>query len=69
MKADLSVGPPIDLVVYKNNLSKIVYQQSLEINDDDYQYISKQWEKEYLKFLNLSIVLNGKNNKWSPLLL
>ncbi len=45
MKADLSVGPPIDLVVYKNNTSKIVYQQSLEINDDDYQYISKQWEK------------------------
>ena len=45
MKADLSVGPPIDLVVYKNNLSKIVYRQSLEINDDDYQYISKQWEK------------------------
>ena len=45
MKADLSVGPPIDWVVYKNNLSKIVYQQSLEINDDDYQYISKQWEK------------------------
>ena len=45
MKADLSVGPPIDLVVYKNNLSKIVYQQSLEINDEDYQYISKQWEK------------------------
>ena len=45
MKADLSVGPPIDLVVYKNNMSKIVYQQSLEINDDDYQYVSKQWEK------------------------
>lgn len=45
MKADLSVGPPIDLVVYKNNLSEIVYQQSLEINDEDYQYISKQWEK------------------------
>ena len=45
MKADLSVGPPIDLVVYKNNVSEIVYQQSLEINDDDYQYISKQWEK------------------------
>ncbi len=45
MKADLSVGPPIDLVVYKNKSSKIVYQQSLEINDDDYQYISKQWEK------------------------
>ena len=45
MKADLSVGPPIDLVVYKNNLSEIVYQQSLEINDDDYQYISKQREK------------------------
>ena len=45
MKADLSVGPPIDLVVYKNNLSKIVYLQSLEINDEDYQYISKQWEK------------------------
>ena len=45
MKADLSVGPPIDLVVYKNNLSEIVYQQSLEINDNDYQYISKQWEK------------------------
>ena len=45
MKADLSVGPPIDLLVYKNNLSKVVYQQSLEINDDDYQYISKQWEK------------------------
>ena len=45
MKADLSVGPPIDLVVYKNNLSKIVYRQSLEINDEVYQYISKQWEK------------------------
>ena len=45
MKADLSVGPPIDLVVYKNNLSKIVYRQSLETNDEDYQYISKQWEK------------------------
>ena len=45
MKADLSVGPPIDLVVYKNNISEIVYQQSLETNDDDYQYISKQWEK------------------------
>ena len=45
MKADLSVGPPIDLVVYKNNMSKIVYQQSLEVSDDDYQYISKQWEK------------------------
>ena len=50
MKADLSVGPPIDLVVYKNNLSKIVYQQSLEINDDDYQYISKQWEKGIFEF-------------------
>jgi len=45
MKADLSVGPPIDLLVYKNNLSKVVYHQSLEINDEDYQYISKQWEK------------------------
>ncbi len=45
IKADLSVGPPIDLVVYKYNLSKIVYRQSLEINDEDYQYISKQWEK------------------------
>ena len=45
MKADLSVGPPIDLLVYKNNLSKVVYQQSLEINDEDYQYISEQWEK------------------------
>ena len=45
IKADLSVGPPIDLLVYKNNLSKIVYRQSLEINDEDYQYISKQWEK------------------------
>ena len=45
MKADLSVGPPIDLVVYKNNLTKIVYRQSLEINDEDYQYISKQCEK------------------------
>ncbi len=45
IKADLSVGPPIDLLVYKNNLSKIVYLQSLEINDEDYQYISKQWEK------------------------
>ena len=45
MKADLSVGPPIDLLVYKNNLSKIVYLQALEINDEDYQYISKQWEK------------------------
>ena len=45
MKADLSVGPPIDLVVYKNNLSKIVYRQSLEINDEDYQYISNHWEK------------------------
>ena len=45
MKADLSVGPPIDIIVYKNKLSKIVYHESLEINDHDYQYISKQWEK------------------------
>lgn len=45
MKADLSVGPPIDIIVYKNKLSKIVYHESLEINDHDYQYISEQWEK------------------------
>lgn len=45
MKADLSVGPPIDVLVYKNSLLKVVYLQSLEVDNPDYQYISKQWEK------------------------
>ena len=50
MKADLSVGPPIDLVVYKNNLSKEVYRQSLEIKDEDDNNISKQWEIGIFEF-------------------
>jgi len=44
MKSNISVGPPIDLVMYKANSLQIHYRLRLELGDPDLTKIRKQWE-------------------------
>lgn len=44
MKSNISVGPPIDLVMYKANSLQIQYRLRLEVGDPYLTKIRKQWE-------------------------
>ena len=43
LKSDLTVGPPIDIAVYKKDEKKISYLKCLNTSDDDYAKVCNQW--------------------------
>ena len=45
LKSDLTVGPPIDFVVYKKNELKIASQKCLNLNDEEFSKVSKEWSE------------------------
>ena len=49
LKSDLTVGPPIDIAVYKKNEKKISYLKCLNITDDDYAKVCNQWSDKVLQ--------------------
>ena len=45
LKSDLTVGPPIDFVVYKKNELKIASQKCLNLDDEEFSKVSKEWSE------------------------
>ena len=52
LKSDLTVGPPIDFVVYKKDQFKIASQKCLNLNDEEFSKVSKEWSEGILKVFN-----------------
>ena len=52
LKSDLTVGPPIDFVVYKKDGYKILSQKCLNIADDEYSKVCNQWSDGIFKIFN-----------------
>ena len=52
LKSDLTVGPPIDFVVYKKDGNKILSQKCLNIADDEYSKVCNQWSDGIFKIFN-----------------
>ena len=52
MKSDLTVGPPIDFVVYKKDELKITSQKCLNLNDKEFSKVSGEWSEGILKIFN-----------------
>ena len=52
LKSDLTVGPPIDFVVYKKDEYKILSQKCLNIADDEYSKVCNQWSDGIFKIFN-----------------
>ena len=54
LKSDLTVGPPIDIAVYKKGQKKISYLKCLNTSDEDYTKICDKWSDKVLQvFQNL----------------
>ena len=49
LKSDLTVGPPIDIAVYKKDSKKISYLKCLSTTDDDYAKVCNQWSDKVLQ--------------------
>ena len=52
MRSDLTVGPPIDFVVYKKDELKIASQKCLNLDDEEFSKVSKEWSEGILKVFN-----------------
>ena len=52
LKSDLTVGPPIDFVVYKKDGYKILSRKCLNIADDEYSKVCNQWSDGIFKIFN-----------------
>ena len=52
LKSDLTVGPPIDFVVYKKNELKIASQKCLNLNDEEFSKVSKEWSEGIFKIFD-----------------
>jgi len=52
LKSELTVGPPIDFAVYKKNENKIKSLKCLNLNDDEFSKVSREWSKGIHKVLN-----------------
>ncbi|MDA9698655.1 20S proteasome subunit A/B [Candidatus Pelagibacter sp.] len=52
LKSDLTVGPPIDFVVYKKDNYQIESQKCLNITDDEFLKVSKEWSEGILKIFD-----------------
>jgi len=49
LKSDLTVGPPIDLAVFKKGEKKLSYIKCLNTNDEDYKKICDKWSDKVLQ--------------------
>ena len=49
LKSDLTVGPPIDIAVYKKDQPKISYLKCLNTSDADYSKVCNQWSEKVLQ--------------------
>ena len=49
LKSDLTVGPPIDIAVYKKDEKKMCYLKCLNTADDDYAKVCNQWSDKVLQ--------------------
>ena len=49
LKSDLTVGPPIDFVVYKKDQLKIASQKCLNLNDEEFSKMTNEWSEGILK--------------------
>jgi len=49
LKSDLTVGPPIDIAVYKKDEKKISYLKCLNTSDEDYSKVCNQWSDKVLQ--------------------
>ena len=49
LKSDLTVGPPIDIAVYKKDQPKISYLKCLNTSDEDYSRVCNQWSEKVLQ--------------------
>ena len=49
LKSDLTVGPPIDMAVYKKDQKKISYLKCLNTNDEDYSKVCDKWSDKVLQ--------------------
>jgi len=52
LKSDLTVGPPIDFVVYKKDKYQIESQKCLNITDDEFSKVSIEWSEGILKIFD-----------------
>ena len=52
LKSDLTVGPPVDFVVYKKDGYKILSQKCLNIADEEYSKVCNQWSDGIFKIFN-----------------
>ena len=52
LKSDLTVGPPIDFVVYKKDKNQIESQKCLNITDDEFSKVSIEWSEGILKIFD-----------------
>ena len=49
LKSDLTVGPPIDIAVFKKDEKKISYLKCLNTSDNDYTMICETWSNKVLQ--------------------
>ena len=63
LKSDLTVGPPIDFVVYKKDQFKIASQKCLNLNDEEFLKMTNEWSEGILKVFKSSTSLNKQNFK------
>ena len=49
LKSDLTVGPPIDIAVYKKDQKKISYLKCLNTSDEDYTKVCDKWSDKVLQ--------------------
>ena len=49
LKSDLTVGPPIDIAVYKKDQKKISYLKCLNTSDEDYSKVCDKWSDKVLQ--------------------
>ena len=49
LKSDLTVGPPIDIAVYKKDEPKISYLKCLNTSDEDYSKVCNKWSEKVLQ--------------------
>ena len=52
LKSDLTVGPPIDIAVYKKDEKKMCYLKCLNTTDDDYAKVCNQWSQGIFKIFD-----------------
>ena len=49
VKSDLTVGPPIDIAIFKKDEKKLSYLKCLNTSDEDYKKICNQWSDKVLQ--------------------